>query len=259
MMKVIATVYGPAVRIDEAMPFQRKLTDLLEEVGLTPQEVFWRFDAAQLKETLSKEPLGTLVVGWGMTGTPRWNVFFENELRDIAVRQFLGLDLYERISSKGTALAIPRFSAGQFWGRKIKRGTLERFLDGHIVQPKVFYGLKRVEARKARRGGGLLPFTIELGNPDEIAIVRFIFDQFVNHNLSRTQICNMLNAQEIAPPGISKAWGHQNIGTILANDLYIGANRFKKCVKYDVFPAVIDKSLFFMAQAKLLEGRTGCS
>lgn len=251
MEKVIATVYGPDVEMATALPFQRKLRELLEEVGLTTEEVFWRLDIAQLREAFRVEPTATLAVGWSMTESPAWGDLFRTGLSEIPFRQFLGLDLFERVSANGQEFKRPRFGAGLFWGRKIQRSLWDHFLNGCIVQTKTLYGLRRVEDRRKRHGKNRFSLNIEPGEPHEVAIVRFIFDQFVNQQLNRTQICNLLNAQGITPPGRSRAWNHQNVGTILSNELYTGASRLKDCVKYDVFPPLIDRSTYFMAQARL--------
>lgn len=255
MTKVIAAVYGPEASTSKVSSLQRKLAELLEEMGMKPHVVFGHLDIAQVEKELVEAPFCSLAVGWGLKEPPRWEGLFGKGFLDIPCRQLIALDLYERTRSNGLPLLHPRLNAGKYHGRRIQQGTMERFLSGIVVQVGTIYGLKWVKRQGDKNGRRRAGFTIVPGDPEEMAIVRFIFDQFVNQQLSRTQISNLLNAQCVTPPGKRRAWGHTNIGTILSNESYIGASRYRDCVKYDLFAPIVDKSLFYRAQARLNDHR----
>ena len=252
--KVVAALYGPHADTIAGLAFQRKLTMLLDEVGLRPQEMHGQIDVTQLRESCAGEANATLVIGWGRTDPPAWGELFRRGLEEVPFAQFMGLDLYERVRTDGRALSRPRFGAGSFWSRRVRQGLWDRFLAGHVVHARTMYGLKRVqEPAKGRRADRRV--AIAPGDPEEVAIVRFIFQKFAHEHLSRTAICRLLNAQRVAPPARGRAWHSAAVDRILTNDLYIGASRFRDCVKYDVFPGMIDKATFFLAQAHLSQVR----
>jgi len=89
------------------------------------------------------------------------------------------------------------------------------------------------------------------GESSEIEIVKLIFDLFVNHDYNRTQICNLLNAQRVNAPNKSDLWNPSKILTILKSPMYIGANQYRESIIYNVFPPIIEKSVFFEAQARI--------
>ncbi len=147
------------------------------------------------------------------------------------------------------------------------------FLRGLYLPSFVPYGLRRVP-RKARRWPvrrgplrrGRRSHVLDAGAPEEVAVVRLIFDLYVNGARNRTQICNLLNAGRIAPPGRCAAWSCRAVERILANPAYIGANEFRGLTQQDVFPALIEKPIYYQAKARLMiegspralrPGRTG--
>jgi hypothetical protein len=84
-----------------------------------------------------------------------------------------------------------------------------------------------------------------------VEIVRLIFELFVIHDYTLTDVCNLLNSQGVKPPLKNNTWKTSVVRTILESEIYIGANEFSGCVKQDVFPPFIDKAVFFEAQAKI--------
>lgn len=255
MTKVIAAVYGSDTKRKDVSPFQRKLSELLKEMGMKPLAVLDSLDIEQIKEEYRDHPMRTLAIGWASKKVPNWTEPFDAGLQEISYRQLLLLDLYERTRADGRPMTHPRFNAGTYLGRKLKRNALSRFLSGDVVQISTLYGLRWIEHEHGNEGQKRTGFIIEPGDQEEIAIVRFIFDQFVNQEVSRTQISNLLNAQGVTPPGKCRVWGHNNVGTILTNEPYAGASRYKDYVRYDLFAPIIDMSMFLMAQARLHQRR----
>ena len=92
---------------------------------------------------------------------------------------------------------------------------------------------------------------LEPGDPEKVEIVRLIFELFVIHDYTLTDICNLLNSQGVKSPLKSNTWKTRVVRTILESEIYIGANEFCGCVKHGVFPSFIDKSIFFEARAKI--------
>lgn len=62
------------------------------------------------------------------------------------------------------------------------------------------------------------------------AIVRMIFDLYINHKMGEKAIVNYLNSPEVAIPSPKKkgAWGITTIQRILQNEVYTGRNVFSK-------------------------------
>ncbi|MFC1535262.1 recombinase family protein, partial [Thermodesulfobacteriota bacterium] len=162
-----------------------------------------------------------------------------------------------RFGVDGRFLDKPRIGAGKYWGRKVQEGRMKHFLKGYYVQPMPPYGMKRVRKKSSdekfsryRSRYILIP-----GDSEEVQIVRLIFDLFVNHYYNRTDISNLLNAQGAKPPGRKTIWKSNAVSAILKDPVYIGANQHQETIRYNVFPSVLDKFLFFEAQAKIMRER----
>ena len=113
--------------------------------------------------------------------------------------------------------------------------------------------MRRVPIKKSKQKNrsSRLRYVLEPGDPEKVEIVRLIFELFVIHDYTLTDVCNLLNSQGVKPPLKSNTWKTSVVRTILESEIYIGANEFSGCVKHGVFPSFIDKSIFFEAQAKI--------
>jgi len=145
---------------------------------------------------------------------------------------------------------------------RYRRGKLWRARAGEVIAWKCPYGFRRI-ARNAERAAHL-----DIYEP-EAAIVRRIFRNYVEGNLSMRQISWGL-AQDLVPSPNGKAvWGVSVIGRLLRNEAYIGRTYYNRTASvWDrrpakakrqvrrprdqwipiAIPAIIDEELFEAAQ-----------
>jgi DNA invertase Pin-like site-specific DNA recombinase len=92
---------------------------------------------------------------------------------------------------------------------------------------------RRNAAEEAKRTGGPAPYGLAddgagglvPGDPGEVEVVRWLFDQFVNHLRSLRDLAGELNARKVPPPR-GKAWYAKTLGTMLRQPAYRGTFRF---------------------------------
>jgi hypothetical protein len=83
------------------------------------------------------------------------------------------------------------------------------------------------------------------GDSEEIDIVRFIFDGYLNRDLSLEAIVAELNARQVRSPSGCKRWGKTTVHNILTNPAYVGdyvwgkvpQGRYYRCSSGQVTPA----------------------
>ncbi|MGD9373881.1 MAG: recombinase family protein, partial [Desulfobacterales bacterium] len=150
-------------------------------------------------------------------------------------------------------LEPPKINAGKYWSKKTRQNNFKLFLEGYYIKPIAPYAMRRVPIKKSRQKNrsSRWRYVLEPGDPEKVEIVRLIFELFVIHDYSLTDICNLLNSQGVKSPLKCNTWKTRVVRTILESETYIGANEFSGCVKHGVFPSFIDKAVFFEAQAKI--------
>jgi hypothetical protein len=201
--------------------------------------------------------LHTLVFGWGLSEKPAWDKLFKiYEVTDLA-QEFLVFDLLERRGLNGQKLNEPRINAGRYWGQRVQERNFMLFIDGYYLKSTAPYGMKSVLKKPHNRGQHLTRshYVLMPGDTGEIEIVNLIFDLFVNHDYSRTQIANLLTAQSVKPPCKRVKWRNRIVKALLEDPAYIGANEFNGSIRYNVFPSLVDRSIFYEAQAKIMRER----
>ena len=114
------------------------------------------------------------------------------------------------------------------------RGTSQGFLQGGIAG----YGLRRLLMNSKGKSKGLLPrgaakscrtdrVLLVPGAPEEIAVVRRIFDLFVTKHLFKKRIAKLLNAEGV-PFTDGRKWNENHIRFLLSNERYVGTLVFGK-------------------------------
>jgi len=98
---------------------------------------------------------------------------------------------------------------------RYRRGKLWRARAGEVIAWKCSYGYRRI-ARSAERAAHL-----EIYEPEAI-IVRRIFRDYVEGNLSMRQISWQLNQDLVPSPSGKAVWGVSMIGRLIRNEAYIG-------------------------------------
>jgi site-specific DNA recombinase len=98
---------------------------------------------------------------------------------------------------------------------RYRRGKLWRARAGEVIAWKCSYGYRRI-ARSAERAAHL-----EIYEP-EAMIVRRIFRDYVESNLSMRQISWQLNQDLVPSPSGKAVWGVSMIGRLIRNEAYVG-------------------------------------
>lgn len=147
---------------------------------------------------ISKELL-TVIIGWGLKEKPSWETIIPRPKSLDSVRQLIAIDLFERKGLDGRVLEKPLINAGKFWSRRMQLNNQTLFLEGNFLQASTPYDLKRVELVCAGNNtkSPIPLFAFEPGDSSEVEIIRMIFELFVDHDHNRSEICNLLNAQEV--------------------------------------------------------------
>lgn len=249
---ILAIIHAPEVSEKKKRRLIEKLRNLLEWLDIENTKIKVN-PIYHIPEHEYVSRWNTIIVGWGLESEPDWSKWLrDNELVKTA-RQFLAVDLFERQSFYGHTLKRPKIRTGSYWSRKTRQGKMWLFLKGYYIKPREPYGMKRVlKIEPLQISLSKQPhYVLDFGDPKKVEIVRQIFNMFVLHNRSRTEICNLLNSQEVKPPWSSSMWNRRNVEAILKNPVYIGANEYSGNIRYDVFPPILDKAIFFEAQAKI--------
>lgn len=169
--------------------------------------------------------------------------------------------------------------------RRVVTELARKALRGELAQGKPAYGYRRVRVDDLPR--------LILGDEREIEVVRFIFDAYVNHDMSLGMIQRELHRRGVAASRGGTFWGRSIIRKMLGNRVYVGdfvynrasASRFHRMsfasgeprvqarngvqgkrqfstndpadwiVVTDAHPAIIDRDTFQRAQAMLKQNR----
>jgi site-specific DNA recombinase len=106
---------------------------------------------------------------------------------------------------------------------RYRRGKLWRARAGEVIAWKCSYGYRRI-ARSAERAAHL-----EIYEP-EAMIVRRIFRDYVESNLSMRQISWQLNQDLVPSPSGKAVWGVSMIGRLIRNEAYLGRAYYNRTV-----------------------------
>ncbi|MBH5370522.1 recombinase family protein [Bradyrhizobium glycinis] len=185
----------------------------------------------------------------------------------------------------GIAKSLKRGMAAE-WSRelsvKVHAGHCRVASLGYRVGAPVGYGLRRLMVDESEHPKGFLEkgqfkalqsdrVRLQPGSAEETAVIRIIFDQFVNGRTSYSDIRRQLNDAGIANHN-GRPWTDGMIPTILANENYIGKTIYnrtsrrlgQKLVKNPdhawvrgaaAIEPIVDPSIFARAQKLLAERR----
>jgi hypothetical protein len=254
MSRTLALVHAPGVNQAQLNMLVKKLRDFMDQIDFNGTDIHVNPAPIFRSEKFgNNDEIITLIVGWGLPSKPTWDWWMSEIPLSKTPRQFIGIDLFERNRFDGRELEPPRINAGKYWSRKTRQNNFKLFLEGYYIKPTAPYAMRRVPIKKSKQKNrsSRLRYVLEPGDPQRVEIVRLIFELFVIHDYTLTDICNLLNSQGVKPPLKSNTWKTRVVRTILESEIYIGANEFSGCIKHGVFPSFIDKSIFFEAQAKI--------
>lgn len=179
--------------------------------------------------------------------------------------------------------AIDRYMAADYskkLSEKVFLGSMKIASLGFSVGGKAPYSLIRILLDKNKKKIKVLNdgekkcistdrVTFAPGNKKEILVVRRIFNIFVNKNISKREIANILNKEDTKSPR-GRLWDTNKIHSILINENYIGTKVYNKTNKKlkgptrtnpkdewirceNAFKEIIEKEVFYKAQKRISE------
>jgi hypothetical protein len=254
MIKTTAIIHTAGANRSELEILTKKLKRFTERINFYPNEI--RVNVSPVKDIIiieNNDLPSTLIIGWGLAEKPCWTKWSYEIKTSKVIKLFIAIDLYEKHGVNGRVLMVPNLKAGNYWRHKSWQTRCKLFLNGCYVSTFAPYGMKRIPKDVCNDGIPVSNHILVPGSPQEIEIVRLIFNLFVSHNYTITEISNLLNAQGIKAPNKSKTWSGKKIKSLMSSPVYIGSNQYGACVKHNVFPALIDRSTFCTALAKIYE------
>lgn len=254
MFRNTAIVYAPGEKESELTILVKKMEAFLEWINLFSYEI--RFYASPLFHPCNRFDCtipSTLIIGWGLFERPDWSKWTYEMKTSSVVRLFIAVDLYEHYGAYGRVLMVPNLKNGHYWRSRFWQTRLKLFLNGCFINPIAPYGMRRIPIDEENCNLPTLAsrHTLVPGSPQEIEIVRLVFNLYVDFGYTFTGISNLLNAQSVTAPNKSPFWNARKVRSLLASAFYIGSNQYSACIKHNVFPALIDRSTFYAAQAKI--------
>ena len=126
-------------------------------------------------------------------------------------------------------------------------------LDGYFPHAQAPYGTRAVhlQVKHAKTGRMARRTRLEPGPPDEIEIVRLIFELYACQKIPVNHILNVLRAEKV-PTTSSRTdrWSLRKVDRILCNPVYIGAAEYKGLVRSGAFTPIVEPWLFHAAQSR---------
>jgi len=252
MFKTTAILHAIGANDFQLEILVKKMGCFLERMNFYPHDI--RVNASppiDMNDSGGDDIPSTLIIGWGLTEKPCWTKWAYEIKTSQVIKLFIAVDLYERYGANRRVLIMPNVEGG-YWRQKSWQTRCKLFLNDCYVSYIAPYGMKRIQ--KAIYDDNFTfsnRYKLIPGSQQEIEIVRLIFHLFVNHGYTMTDISNLLNAQGIKAPNRSKIWNGKKIKSLMTSAIYIGSNQYGACIKHNVFPALIDRSTFCAAQAKI--------
>lgn len=246
MERVATVILAPGASDEKRRHLVRRVEHRLRRRRLHGDPVLFDPIPADVREAMAASQARILVLAWGHDSIPDWGAACRTYVPEVALETVY---LFE----------VSDFSRQPLHARadQNQEGRFRSTSSGFHVNGAVPYGLERQKALAD------VPYSKEMrseprsllrpGDASALDIVRLIFEMYVNENKSRREIQNFLNAERAKAPGNRRAWQHSDIVRILTDPAYIGASRIGGLVAFDVRPALVSPTLYFLAQAKLFE------
>lgn len=233
IQKVLHLIESPQIKAIKVVEPQRLTRGDLEDIGRLMKVLKLTNTLVILPDVYGGQRI------YDLNDEYDWNVF-EEELK----RGKDYLSYYKKIQKRGRDLSV---AAGNFIGNRAP------------------YGYRRTVVMEGKKKCHTLEII-----PDEAVVVKLIFDLYLQ-GMGTFKIMNRLHELGIRPPK-GKQWAQTTIGTMLANEHYIGKVRWyhKKTVQtvkdgeivtkrptaedYLIYPgkheAIIDEEVFYAVQKK---------
>jgi hypothetical protein len=253
---VLAVIHAPGVSQRESYRLAGRLRTYVSFFGFSASGFLLNPNGGAWEKAITAGAYLNVGLGWGLRTEPNWDRWLRTHRLTQNIRHLFAFDLFDRVRAKAVSRRPDRI--GTFWGVKTRFTELQLLMNRIYLGHTVPYGYKLIPHKAPRQLGYTCEdehFTLEFGDPDEVAIIRHIFQMYVNDGLTRANICNLLNAEHVKAPMGKRAWGGHQVDNILLDPVYIGSNRHCGCISPDAFPPLISKADFYRAQARLLDER----
>jgi len=252
--RTLGVIWSPGDTDPDLTDMMKKFqTHLHSKNFVMPERMLTGTDGAAVRTELEAGEFGRLIVAW--TGqAPDWKEWISQEAPAAGLHTIHLWDLtpFTRLKDPGDKKPLSPTLAES-------RNTFEqrrylKFVQGYFVGSHVPYALRLARMCRSleHSSNSDLPGNVLIpGDTQDIEIVRLIFDFFVNQDMPRARILNLLRAQQVPPPHGGKFWHPRSSDLILTDPCYIGANRYGRLIQFGAFPAIIEPSLFYAAQSRL--------
>ena len=174
---------------------------------------------------------------------------YKNELKKLNIKLLSATEANvtgpEAILMDGINEAFAEFYSVEL-AEKVNRGMIQNLLEDKFNGGVVILGYKLNQNKK-----------IEVDENDA-QLVKQIFDQYLNRDMSLNQIVKDLNRR-----GLKNSNGREfkapALQRLLTNRKYIGEFKFKDQINTTMYPAIIDKNIFDKVQEKLTKNKRNAS
>jgi len=252
MPKSVAILYVPDSRDSDVEVLLEMLKRFMETLNLYPDKIKVTNRSEVNPRIVEKDNApNILIIGWGLSDKPSWNRWSYEINTSSKIKIFIAIDLFHQDGNGIRVLFRPK-TKGSYWRHKSWQTRCKLFLDDCFVSYVAPYGMQRIP--KSIYADSFVfskRYILAPGSEQEIEIVRLIFNLFVDHGYTLTEIANLLNAQGVRAPNKSKIWSGKKLKSLMTSVVYIGSNQYGACVKHDVFPALIERPTFCAAQTQI--------
>lgn len=221
---------------------------------------------------------------WGRFQDADESAYYEYVCRRAGVSVHYCAEQFENDGSPVSTIVkgVKRAMAGEYsreLSSKVFKGACRLIQEGFKQGGTAGFGLRRMLIDQNRQEKALLKMgehkslqtdrvILVPGPEEELKLVQWMYQAFVNEGKSELQIAKTLNAQGVLTD-FARAWTRGTVHQVLTNEKYIGNNvyhrtSFKLKLKHVVnpedkwiraqgsFEAIIDPSVFHMAQGIIL-------
>jgi len=251
MGKSISILYAPNQVPETVGQLALRFRRVLKLLEADPGELVCCSEVEDISRTMAIGGFETLIIGWGATEKPDWSSWFGNIGCSFNARHLLVFDLHDSDWGHGFPIKHSRKKQRGPASCKEHDDIFDLFVSGAFTGPQTPYGYRRIENNNGVAHTTLIP------DPEEAAVIRSIFDLYVNCHHSRPVIATLLNAQGMMPPRNNAKWTPFKVDALLADPIYSGASRYKGYLRQDTFEPLIDPALFHAAQAMMIAEKRG--
>lgn len=263
MRQSVVVVWYPEIDERQKPLLYDNIKARLESLGISVKHMVFNPLEERIESLVRSTQLPCLVVK-PSTDAPPW---LETILDTLARRQTKVALLVDRDLDReegGSSAAGPKRkrtrAAAKIVGFDPADRLLRPFCEGWFIYGgDAPYATRKVHVHRSERDPRTASTSLtrkrarlEPGEPQEIEIVRLIFELYACDKLHLSRIRNILIAENAPPPQRSKGWSIPMVKRILLDPVYMGANKYKDQVKLGTHAPIVEPWLFYAAQSRWL-------